>query len=154
MASTQTIEIWTLYAVAVSATFLRTYARIRAVSIKGLRADDYLIWVGIVSRYKNRFVPSTALTSQVFYTIQSSLGYGIGYAAHGMANNSMTDEQRAALSPSDTEYQLRVVGSKIQVAGWAIYSTLITFLKLSMLAFFIRLTVRLIPCSAQQGGEC
>ena len=45
-----TIEIWTLYAVAVSATFLRTYARIRAVGVKGLRADDYLVWVGIVSR--------------------------------------------------------------------------------------------------------
>ena len=59
-----------------------------------------------------------------------------------MANNSMTDEQRAMLSPSDPEYHLRVIGSKIQVAGWAIYSTLITFLKLSMLAFFIRLTVR------------
>lgn len=36
----------------------------------------------------------------------------------------------------------RVVGSKIQVAGWTIYSALIWSLKLSMLYFYTRLTVR------------
>lgn len=44
-----TIEIWTLYGVALATTILRTYARIRAVGIKGLRWDDYLVWVGVVS---------------------------------------------------------------------------------------------------------
>lgn len=43
-----TIEIWTLFAVGASVTMLRTYARIRAVGIKGLTADDYLVWVGVV----------------------------------------------------------------------------------------------------------
>lgn len=43
-----TIEIWTLYAVALSATLLRTYARVRAVGFKGLRADDYFVWAGTV----------------------------------------------------------------------------------------------------------
>lgn len=44
-----TIEIWTLYSIAMTSTILRTYARIRAVGIKDLRADDYLIWIGVVS---------------------------------------------------------------------------------------------------------
>lgn len=36
------------------------------------------------------------------------------------------------------------MGSKIQVAGWTMYSALINTLKLSMLAFYVRLMVRLI----------
>lgn len=44
-----TIEIWTLFGVAVSVTVLRTYARVRSVGFKGLTADDYLVWVGVVS---------------------------------------------------------------------------------------------------------
>lgn len=42
------IESWTLYAIGVTATILRTYARGSAVGFRHLRADDYLIWVGIV----------------------------------------------------------------------------------------------------------
>lgn len=45
-----TIEIWTLFGVAVGITLLRTYARLSAVgsSVRNLRADDYLVWVGVV----------------------------------------------------------------------------------------------------------
>lgn len=43
------IEAWTLLAVGILFTMLRTYARIRAVGFKGLQADDYLVWVGVVS---------------------------------------------------------------------------------------------------------
>lgn len=43
-----TVELWTLYAVGVAVTLLRTYARGRAVGLKHLQADDYLVWVGIV----------------------------------------------------------------------------------------------------------
>ena len=43
-----TIEIWTLFAVGFVVTVIRTGARLHAVGIKGLRADDYLAWVGIV----------------------------------------------------------------------------------------------------------
>ncbi|KAG8416250.1 hypothetical protein J3458_006846 [Metarhizium acridum] len=118
-----TIELWTLYGIGVFATFLRTYARIRAVGARNLRADDYLVWVGVA-----------------FYTAQAALGYSIGNIAHGLANNGMSDAERVALSPSDPEYQSRVIGSKIQVAGWTTYSLLIGFLKLSVLAFYIRLT--------------
>lgn len=69
------------------------------------------------------------------------LGYEIGNLAHGLANNGMTDAQRQALLPGDPEYDARVLGSQIQVAGWTVYSCLIATLKLSMLVFFLRLTV-------------
>lgn len=85
-----TIEIWTLFAIGVTATILRTYARIRLVGAKGLTADDYLVWMGVI-----------------FYAAQSALGWNIGYAAHGLANNAMSDEERAALDPEDPEFAAR-----------------------------------------------
>jgi hypothetical protein len=36
---------------------------------------------------------------------------------------------------------IRVIGSKIQLAGWSTYSTLLWTLKASLLVFYIRLTV-------------
>ncbi|KJF61196.1 uncharacterized protein CIMG_11576 [Coccidioides immitis RS] len=118
-----TIEIWTLFAIGVSATVLRTSARVSAVGFRNLRPDDYLVWVGVI-----------------LYACQSALGYSIGNSAKGLANNSLTDAERAALSINDPEYQFRVIGSKIQVAGWTVYSGLISALKLSVLSFYIRLT--------------
>jgi hypothetical protein len=41
-------EIWTLFAVAVCATVLRMYSRLSVVGFRNLRADDLLVWVGIV----------------------------------------------------------------------------------------------------------
>ncbi|KAB8235699.1 uncharacterized protein BDW43DRAFT_25348 [Aspergillus alliaceus] len=117
------VESWTLYAFGVAATLLRTYSRWSAVGFKHLRADDYLVWVAIA-----------------FYTAQTALAYSVGNVAHGLANNGMTDAQRATLSVNNQEYRERVIGSKIQVAGWTTYSALIWSLKLSMLAFYIRLT--------------
>lgn len=43
-----TVELWTLYSFGVAVTLLRTYARVRAVGWRNLRADDYLIWIAIV----------------------------------------------------------------------------------------------------------
>jgi hypothetical protein len=48
MPSNPTIELWTLYAFGVSFTILRTYARVVAVGVRELRADDYLIWFAVV----------------------------------------------------------------------------------------------------------
>ncbi len=79
---------------------------------------------------------------QLLYTTQTTLGYEVGNLAHGMANNGMTDAQRIALSTASPEYDMRVIGSKIQVAGWSVYSTLMMVLKLAMLFFYLRLTVR------------
>ncbi|KAH2582165.1 hypothetical protein KXV99_009318 [Aspergillus fumigatus] len=118
-----TVEHWTLYAIGVTLTLLRTYARVRAVGFRHLQAEDLLVWVGII-----------------FYTAQTALAYSVGRVAHGLANNSLTDAQRAALSPDDPEYRAAVIGSKIQVAGWTTYSVLMWSLKLSMLAFYLRLT--------------
>ncbi|EDP53573.1 hypothetical protein KXW98_006426 [Aspergillus fumigatus] len=118
-----TVEHWTLYAIGVTLTLLRTYARVRAVGFRHLQAEDLLVWVGII-----------------FYTAQTALAYSVGRVAHGLANNGLTDAQRAALSPDDPEYRAAVVGSKIQVAGWTTYSVLMWSLKLSMLAFYLRLT--------------
>ncbi|KAL2864979.1 uncharacterized protein BJX67DRAFT_383200 [Aspergillus lucknowensis] len=121
-----TVESWTLYSVGVAVTILRTVARVRAVGLRELKAEDYLVWVGIL-----------------FYSVQTGLAYSIGAAAKGLANNGMTDDQRAALSVTNPEYGFRVLGSKIQVAGWTTYSVLMCALKLSILSFYIRLTDKL-----------
>ncbi|KAF7114202.1 hypothetical protein CNMCM5793_007780 [Aspergillus hiratsukae] len=118
-----TVEAWTLYSIGVTVTLLRTYSRVRAVGFRHLQAEDFLVWIGIL-----------------FYTAQTALAYNVGHVAHGLANNGMTDAQRAALSHDDPEYQWRVIGSKIQVAGWTTYLILMWALKLSMLAFYLRLT--------------
>ena len=57
----------------------------------------------------------------------------------------MTPAQRAALSTDDPEYAMRVIGSKIQVAGWSCYTTLMVVLKLAMLFFYLRLMVLMPP---------
>lgn len=58
----------------------------------------------------------------------------------GLANNGMTDEQRAALRPTDPEWDLRVGGSKTQMVGWSLYTLLLWSLKLCMAIFYSRLT--------------
>lgn len=48
-------------------------------------------------------------------------------------------------------FSTRVFGSKIQVAGWTAYVTLIASFKLSMLAFYVRLMVRLLMTPSSRG---
>ncbi|RAL03335.1 uncharacterized protein BO80DRAFT_350386 [Aspergillus ibericus CBS 121593] len=121
-ASKSTVQLWTLYSIGCAVTLLRTYSQCKDLGWRRLRLDDYLVWVGLL-----------------FYTAQVVLAYQVGEAAHGLANNSMTAAQRAALAPDSAEYRARVIGSKIQIAGWATYTALINSLKLSMLAFYTRL---------------
>lgn len=85
-----TIELWTLYSIALASTFLRTYARVRAVGWGNLRLDEVFVWIGVL-----------------FHAAQTSLGYEIGATAHGLANNGMTDAQRVALNPMSEEYHQR-----------------------------------------------
>ncbi|KAJ5733640.1 hypothetical protein N7493_002426 [Penicillium malachiteum] len=122
------VQLWTMYSIAVAFTLLRTYARISSVGLRNLRLDDCLMWIAI-----------------------TALAYSVGNAAGGMANNSMTDAERAALSSSSTEFHKRVLGSKIQIAGWSTYVALINFLKLSMLAFYLRLMVTTIRFHDHEG---
>lgn len=58
----------------------------------------------------------------------------------GFANNGMTEEQRAALDPSSTEYTLRVNGSKTHVTGLLLYATLLWLLKGCWVIYYARLT--------------
>ncbi|PYH69397.1 uncharacterized protein BO88DRAFT_387446 [Aspergillus vadensis CBS 113365] len=116
------VQLWTLYGIGCVVTLLRTYSQCKDLGWRRLRLDDILIWVAIV-----------------FYTAQVALAYSVGNAAHGLANNSMTEAQRAALAPDSSEYRERIIGSKIQIAGWATYTALISSLKLSMLVFYTRL---------------
>ncbi|KAK4124673.1 hypothetical protein N657DRAFT_572064 [Parathielavia appendiculata] len=118
-----TVEAFTLLAIGLCFTVLRTAARIKIVGVKGLRWDDILVWVGTIC-----------------HAAETGLAYSVGHAAHGLANNGMTDAQRAALRPDSPEYQTRVLGSKIQIAGWSTYSVLLWSLKLSLLIFYRRLT--------------
>jgi hypothetical protein len=97
---------------------------------------------------------------QVLYTTQSTLAYFAVNHGKGLANNAMTDAQRATLSPGSLEFQLRYVpegnseaqsmlndrlcrvfGSKIQVVGWTTYMCLLGTLKTAVLVFYIRLMV-------------
>ncbi|EFX00407.1 hypothetical protein CMQ_7409 [Grosmannia clavigera kw1407] len=116
-------ELWTLYGFGITFTLLRTYARVKARGFGGLAIDDYTIWGAIV-----------------FYSAQYTLAFFAVNHAGGMANNSMTDPQRAALDVNSTEYKHRILGSKIQVAGWTMYICLIFLLRMSMLVFYTRLT--------------
>ncbi|KAI9148014.1 hypothetical protein HJFPF1_11835 [Paramyrothecium foliicola] len=117
------VEAFTLLAIALAITGIRSYARIASVGFKNLWADDYLV-----------------VLAAVFYSAETALAYMVGNKAHGLANNSMTDEQRSALSPDSPEYHIRVLGSKIQLAGWTSYSVLLWLLKASLCTFYFRLT--------------
>lgn len=78
--------------------------------------------------------------SQVVYSLETAAAYSVGHRFHGLANNSMTDEQRMTLEPSSHEYSLRVGGSKLQLIGWSLYTLLLWLLKLCMLGLYTRLT--------------
>ncbi|KAI1076863.1 hypothetical protein F5B20DRAFT_554064 [Whalleya microplaca] len=117
------VEAWTLLSIGLSFTIVRTIARVKQFGFKGLQADDYLAWIGMI-----------------FYAIETSLAYWAVVVIKGLANNGMTDEQRLNLDPGSTEYKSRVVGSKILLAGWPTYLSLLWSLKASLLLFYIRLT--------------
>lgn len=108
-------ELWTFYAVGILVTAFRTYARVKAVAFRNLRADDFIVWVAIVRIMGSLHeLPSTPIanvgrTPQLLYTTQYSLAYFAVNHGEGLANNGMTDAQRAALSPDSMEYQLRCV---------------------------------------------
>ncbi|OAA73380.1 hypothetical protein ISF_00281 [Cordyceps fumosorosea ARSEF 2679] len=117
------IEAWTLLAVAMTVTALRIALRISMLGIRNLRWDDYLVSLGTF-----------------FYLVETILAYNVGNVAHGLANSGMTEQDRAALAPDNPEYRLRVIGSKIQVAGWTTYGTVLWLYKTCMLIFYTRLT--------------
>ncbi|KAF4333750.1 short-chain dehydrogenase reductase sdr [Fusarium beomiforme] len=118
-----TTEAFTLLGIGLAIIGLRWYVRISAVGIRGLQPDDYLMALVVVS-----------------YTLETVLRYNVGARWHGLANNGMTNEQRASLDPGSDEYTWRINGSKTQLKGWAAYSFLLWCLKASMCTFYLRLT--------------
>lgn len=74
------------------------------------------------------------------YSLETAAAYIVGAWWKGLANNGMTDEQRATLDPSSPEFALRVGGSKTQLVGWSLYTFILWSLKLCMCVFYSRLT--------------
>ncbi|KAJ5213780.1 hypothetical protein N7449_000949 [Penicillium cf. viridicatum] len=120
-------EAFTLLGVAIVTIGLRMTARWIMVGPKGFQADDYLMIVACV-----------------VYGLETGAAYMVGAWFMGLANNSMTDEQRKKLLPDSEEYRLRVGGSKVQVAGWSLYTLLLWLLKTCMAIFYSRLTAGLV----------
>ncbi|KAF7555274.1 hypothetical protein G7Z17_g2286 [Cylindrodendrum hubeiense] len=123
MSDTFTTEAFTMLGIGIAIIALRWYVRISAVGIRGLQPDDYLMVPVLVA-----------------YTIETVLGYNVGALWHGLANNGMTDDQRASLDPDSDEYTWRINGAKTQLMGWAAYSFLLWCLKAAMCTFYLRLT--------------
>ncbi|KAL4963948.1 uncharacterized protein BDV14DRAFT_201430 [Aspergillus stella-maris] len=120
-------EAFTLLALAIVAIAIRVVARWSIAGPRNFQLDDYLMpLAGIV------------------YGLETGAAYCVGAWWMGLANNSMTNEQRKALDPDSHEYALRVGGSKTQVLGWSLYTTLLWLLKACMAVFYSRLTAGLV----------
>ncbi|KAE8355734.1 hypothetical protein BDV28DRAFT_145919 [Aspergillus coremiiformis] len=122
-----TVEAFTLLSIAIVAIAIRIVARWITAGPKNFQLDDFLMPL-----------------AGVFFGLETGAAYCVGNWWHGLANNSMTDEQRATLSPTSEEYRLRVGGSKTQVLGWSLYTTLLWLLKSCMAIFYSRLTAGLL----------
>ncbi|KAJ5298156.1 uncharacterized protein N7443_006276 [Penicillium atrosanguineum] len=120
-------EAFTLLAVAIVIIGLRTTARWIMVGPRYFQPDDYLM-----------------LLAGMVYGLETAAAYMVGAWFHGLTNNAMTDEERMALSADSEGYRLRVGGSKVQVAGWSLYTLLLWLLKTCMAIFYSRLTAGLI----------
>ncbi|RPB21961.1 hypothetical protein L211DRAFT_789466 [Terfezia boudieri ATCC MYA-4762] len=118
-----TIEVFTLWGVSAVVIGIRTYARWSIVGIRKFQVDDYLMIIACM-----------------IYGLETGAGYSVGALFRGMANNGMTDEQRATLVPGSQEWNWRVGGSKIQLIGWSLWSTALWLLKICMAVFYSRLT--------------
>ncbi|KAL6229466.1 hypothetical protein BDW75DRAFT_225064 [Aspergillus navahoensis] len=123
------VEAFTLLALAIVAIALRIVARWVIAGPKNFQLDDYLMPL-----------------AGVVYGLETGAAYCVGAWWMGLANNAMTDAQRLELSqhPDSEEYRLRVGGSKTQVLGWSLYTTLLWLLKACMAVFYSRLTAGLI----------
>ncbi|KAL4924723.1 uncharacterized protein BDV17DRAFT_300811 [Aspergillus undulatus] len=121
------VEAFTLLAIAIVAIALRVVARWSIAGFKNFQLDDYLMPL-----------------AGVVYGLETGAAYCVGAWWMGLANNSMTDAQRKELDPSSHEYALRVGGSKTQVLGWSLYTTLLWLLKACMAVFYSRLTAGLV----------
>ncbi|KAL8895330.1 MAG: hypothetical protein Q9192_003707 [Flavoplaca navasiana] len=124
MAGNFIAEAFSLLAIGIIVIALRWVSRLMTVGFTHLAWDDYLM-----------------IVAGGLYSAETTLAYYVGARWKEFANNSMTPEARAALKPDDPEYALRVGGSKNQICGWMVYTSLLWTLKTCMLIFFSRLTI-------------
>jgi hypothetical protein len=123
MGDSFTTEAFTLLSLAIVVIILRIIARFFTVGFHNFQLDDYLMPL-----------------AGVVYGLETGAAYCVGAWWKGLANNYMSDAQRAVLSPDSEEFRLRVGGSKTQVLGWSLYTTLLWLLKACMAIFYSRLT--------------
>ncbi|TQN63723.1 hypothetical protein CSHISOI_11689, partial [Colletotrichum shisoi] len=116
-------EVWGLQGVAYLVVGLRYYSRISTSGWQTLAWDDALMGL-----------------ATLVYTAESVAGYFVVAYWRGLANNGMTDEQRAAVDPASEEWMLRVNGSKTHVIGLLLYTTLLWLLKGCWVVYYSRLT--------------
>ncbi|KAK0645455.1 hypothetical protein B0T16DRAFT_314222, partial [Cercophora newfieldiana] len=116
-------EVWGLQGAAYLVVGLRYFSRIHSMGWRKLAWDDALMFLAIL-----------------VYTAESVMAYLVVAYWKGLANNAMTDEQRAALDPNSEEHMLRVNGSKTHVVGLLLYTTLLWLLKGCWAVYYARLT--------------
>ncbi|KKK27114.1 hypothetical protein ARAM_006496 [Aspergillus rambellii] len=127
MAGSFVIEAFTLLGLGILAIIIRIIARWTTAGPRRFQLDDYLMSL-----------------AGVVYALETGAAYCVGAWWRGLANNAMTDAQREALDPSSQEYAWRVGGSKTQVLGWSLYTTLLWLLKACMAVFYSRITAGLV----------
>ncbi|KAI0880321.1 uncharacterized protein GGS22DRAFT_86469 [Annulohypoxylon maeteangense] len=116
-------EVWGLQGTAYLVVGLRYFSRISTLGWRSLSWDDAIMLLAIV-----------------VYTAESLMAYLVVAFWHGLANNALTDEERAALDPQSHEWHLRVNGSKTHVIGLLLYTTLLWLLKACWVVYYSRLT--------------
>ncbi|KAI1477703.1 hypothetical protein F4774DRAFT_189112 [Daldinia eschscholtzii] len=116
-------EVWGLQGTTYLVVALRYYSRFSIMGWRSLAWDDAIMFLAVV-----------------VHTAESAMAYLVVAYWKGLANNAMTDAQRAALDPSSEEWYLRVSGSKTHVVGLILYTTLLWLLKACWLVYYARLT--------------
>ncbi|KAI1491827.1 hypothetical protein F5X96DRAFT_629647 [Biscogniauxia mediterranea] len=116
-------EVWGLQGTAYLFVGLRYYSKLSTVGLHNFAWDDFLMFLAVL-----------------VYTAESVMAYFVVAYWKGLANNAMTDEQRASLDPNSEEWYLRVNGSKTHVVGLLLYTTLLWLLKACWLVYYARLT--------------
>ncbi|KAF6811423.1 hypothetical protein CSOJ01_05715 [Colletotrichum sojae] len=111
-------EIWTWFAVGSVVILLRFAVRIRMVGPKGLKGDDYVMVLGLI-------------TSTMCFVLVD-LVYRLG------TNVDLTADQIALLN--DQEVARLVEGSKFQQVAWYSYTAYLWSMKAALLLFYKRMT--------------
>ncbi|KAL3478571.1 hypothetical protein BJX99DRAFT_269226 [Aspergillus californicus] len=119
-------ESFVLLGLAIFIILVRIYVRWTQVGPMSFQLDDYLM-------------PLAGLV----FAVEVSLAYLVGAKYDGLTNSYMTPEERAAVDPESPEYYNRIMGSKIQVAGWSLYAMVLWLIKFCLAIFYSRLTTGL-----------